>query len=341
MTRRLNMPVILLGACFVCTLPKSWGQTTSNPVTPKSVSVNFDERKSILTQVTRIIATQEQLAQNTQSATRTDHATLSRQQGQLKERARKIPLNLPAAIDAMSRAIRDMGRIEDALNRSAVAVAKYYQPRALAYLYEVRFNLEEPFIQKRAEWQPKSMTDLVTRLQTIRSRQQVLTQRTKSRISQDGIVTRATLNWIANEELKLAEQTADTAELIRQEGSGVVFSSVLLDLAATAREVANTLRKPTVDVSVMQDLRRLTDDLTKCITALTPSVDSQAAQAKTRKPLVSRDAELRLLRSMQLRINEMTVSLRQAPTANEAVKTKLIQHQARMIELIELLTKSQ
>ncbi|MCB9852700.1 MAG: hypothetical protein H6819_06365 [Phycisphaerales bacterium] len=193
------------------------------------------------------------------------------------------------------------------------------QQKAIEKLEQAKEDLEERLDQLRREQQEQLLAALESRFRAMLSRQLEVNKAT------DRLIDLGVEHWKRSDQLEVAELSekqrwvgdeADEAMfLLTEEGSTVVLPPLLEEVRDDAREVADRLAAAQADRGV----RTLQDELESILRDMIDAVKKQQEELEQggggggggdgSPPLLPGSAELKLLRSCQLRINNATESL--------------------------------
>ena len=215
------------------------------------------------------------------------------------------------ARDAMERAIQELKK----KNRDG---ASKEQDEALKKLIEAKEKLEEILRQLREEEREMLLAALEARFLRMLAMQKLVYQDTVGL----GNVTEwdenrhgAEATRLGGDENDIALEAAKALELLKQEGSSVAFPEAVEQLREDMLNVARRLNESKVGELTQAIEKDIIEALGEVLEALKKEMEKLKEQKKQQKPkegqpsdppLVDQLAELKMLRSLQLRINRMT-----------------------------------
>ena len=221
-----------------------------------------------------------------------------------------------------------MKKAGDKLERQQQAPATRDQDRAIAELERAKAQLQDTLDQLRREQQEELLTGLEQRFRTM------LLEQMKINAATDALDARKA-EWARSDELNLAgqaeQQTLLSVEagkaltILTQEGTTVVFPEIVLQVRDDMTDVARRLAaRQTGEITrnVQAEIVRALQELIAAIEQRQkegppPDDAGQSQQAGDQQqdtPLLPSSAELKLLRSCQVRINRSTQHLDSAQT---------------------------
>ncbi|WP_240928192.1 hypothetical protein [Thalassoroseus pseudoceratinae] len=216
------------------------------------------------------------------------------------------------ARDAMERAIQELKK----KNRDG---ASKEQDEALKKLIEAKEKLEEILRQLREEEREMLLAALEARFLRMLAMQKLVYQRTVGL----GNVTEwdenrhgAEAKRLGGDENDIALEAAKALELLKQEGSSVAFPEAVEQLREDMLNVARRLNESKAGELTQAIEKDIIEALGEVLEALKKEMEKLKEKKKQQQkpkdgqpsdpPLVDQLAELKMLRSLQLRINRMT-----------------------------------
>ena len=198
--------------------------------------------------------------------------------------------------------------------------AAKHQDQAIKDLKKALDEIEERLKQLRDEMQLEKLARLEARFNEMLARQQKVTVDTitldKRRPTSGGELRRRdrnTVKKLAEEERVLAELAHQALEIIIEDGTSVVFPRIVAHLREDLQTVAGRLdvRKTgsytqTVQLDIEQTLKELIDALQKAQQQKKKGGGGGGGGGGGDQPLLPNSAELKLLKSAQLRVNRRT-----------------------------------
>jgi len=229
-----------------------------------------------------------------------------------------------------------MQQASGGLRKQEPADASRQQGKAIKELEEALQEIEDRLNQLREETQIEKLARLEARFREMLATQQRLTGQTavleKKRIDASGQLARSDRNAVRaigederrmeaikteaeTKELGLAGKAQQALDIIIDDGTSVVFPDVVEqlrdDLISVGNLLADNLRTDQYTATLQKEIERTLEELIEAL--------QQAQQQKQgsggggggggQEPLLPNSAELKLLRSAQLRINRRTVAL--------------------------------
>lgn len=227
-------------------------------------------------------------------------------------------------MDAAEQAMRKAAK---KLHEKQPAEAEERESEAIDHLA----SLQDELLNQLAELQKATRDNKLAQLQSLfrdmLGRQQLVTSGTAEveRNRRDGKLRRAdrlALGKLAADENSLAESAEETSESLARESGSQVFRRIIDHLQDDCRFVATELRQERSGAAVHARQTEIEETLKELLAALddakteNQSEDEQQprrqpndGESEPASPLLPAVAELRLLRSRQLRINERTAML--------------------------------
>jgi hypothetical protein len=246
----------------------------------------------------------------------------------------------------------------EALEASKPRPAGDQQDKAIERLEDARQQLEETLEQLRKEQQEELLADLEARFRAMLA-MQIECNKTTVQLADIGRD-----NWKRSDQLALAElggrqgavgNEADTAyQILKEEGTTVVFPRIVEHVRDDAREVAGRLAAAEVGPATRMMQESITDMLRELIDAVEKKQrESEQSEGGSQEPgdsqppLLPGSAELKLLRACQIRVNDTTKAVR-ALSAEEGAQDadlaerlgKLAERQAQVHEMAEAMHES-
>jgi len=236
----------------------------------------------------------------------------------------------------VAQAQKSMQQASGGLRKQEPADASRQQGKAIKELEEALQEIEDRLNQLREETQIEKLARLEARFREMLATQQRLTGQTavleKKRIDASGQLARSDRNAVRaigederrmeaikteaeTKELGLAGKAQQALDIIIDDGTSVVFPDVVEqlrdDLISVGNLLADNLRTDQYTATLQKEIETTLEELIEAL--------QQAQQQKQgsggggggggQEPLLPNSAELKLLRSAQLRINRRTVAL--------------------------------
>lgn len=249
-------------------------------------------------------------------------------------------------------AAQAMRAAADQLGREQPRQAETHQQEALDQLQQALDELDESLRQVRREEMEETLDALEARLRAMLNGQRIVRGQVESVAARPPTErTRAEqmqLEQAAQAQASLVEDCRATLRIVVQEGSTVIVPLLLEQLAEdmqrlaerlTAQDAsADTLRLADEIIALLSELLAAVEQKRDELTAFMEQGAPQAGPAGP-QPLLPGSAELKLLRSSQLRLNERTAAL-EAATAPQSTRIQELQRLTeRQRELADLAQK--
>jgi hypothetical protein len=234
--------------------------------------------------------------------------------------------------DQVQQAQQQMKDSEGDLHRNDPAGAAPKQTKARQKLEEARDQIEQRLAQLRQQMQEERLDSLEARFRAILERQRKATAATATldKVAQAG-------GWTRTQDLACAQQGAEEAvlaelvrgalEIIREDGTTIVLPKIVAgvhdDLTLAGKLLADH-KTDRATQDVQQDIEKTLQEIIDAIQRAQKQLaqgggDSEGSAPSQNPPLVPDSAELKLLRSAQLRVNGRTQSLDQTRAPGAAL----------------------
>lgn len=223
------------------------------------------------------------------------------------------------------------------------------QDQALDELERAKRELEETLKQLRKEEQEEILAGLESRLTEMLARQTAINQETVplAELGADHFTRAETLKCaeLAAREAEIGEAAGAAERLLVEDGTTVVFPKLFSQLGADVQVIADRLGGSQVDsltIALQEDVRTTLAELLESLKRLREQMQQDEQQAGAAPsggagdaPLVPTSAELKLLKSAQLRINRQTQAAAQATDTGEAAKVleRAVTQQAELLAM--------
>lgn len=227
-------------------------------------------------------------------------------------RARRTRARLQAAEQRMRQARK---RLDDANRRDARAE----QQKAIEELETARAELEEILRQMREEEVERLLVQLETRVRAmLRAQRAVLAgaEKLASSSERGGRDLQLESARLGREQTGIATDATKALELVRDDGSAVAIPQALEQVRDDAHQAAGRLTRGDVGGTTRGILEDLVASLTEMLAALEKAQREQQEQRQNpsggrpaqpgEQPLVDSLAELKMIRSLQMRVNIRT-----------------------------------
>ena len=251
------------------------------------------------------------------------------QQNQQKTPGRE---DLEEARQEMEKAIQEL---RDKKDRSK---ASKHQDEAIRQLLEAKEKLEEILRQLREEEKSLTLASLESRFRKMLSMQLLVYQET---VRLDGEAEGKDANVIARgkqlatQEEEIVQEVDKALVVLREEGSSVAFPEAVEAIREDAAAIVQLLDQgkagelsQTLEQAVIEAIEEMVDALQKEMEKKNDEEQQQGEQQQGQpqdKPLVDALSELKMLRSLQLRINRRTRQLGRMIEGEQAGEPELLQ----------------
>ena len=240
------------------------------------------------------------------------------------------PQSEPQGDDEASRAQRTRKRLKSAEERMREARKKLddakrrdagqEQQKALEELETARAELEEILRQLREEEVERLLVQLETRLRgMLRVQKAVLAATEKIASDESRLADRETqieASRISRDQTTVANDAERALAMVRDDGSAVAIAEAIEQVRDDARQVAARLSRTDVGATTQGIQRDIVTGLQEMLSALEKAQRDQQASEKGQsggrpaepgeQPLVDKLSELKMIRSLQMRVNTRT-----------------------------------
>ncbi len=240
------------------------------------------------------------------------------------------PQSEPQGDDEASRAQRTRKRLKSAEERMREARKKLddakrrdagqEQQKALEELETARAELEEILRQLREEEVERLLVQLETRLRgMLRIQKAVLAATEKIASDESRLADRETqieASRISRDQTTVANDAERALAMVRDDGSAVAIAEAIEQVRDDARQVAARLSRTDVGATTQGIQRDIITGLQEMLSALEKAQRDQQASEKGQsggrpaepgeQPLVDKLSELKMIRSLQMRVNTRT-----------------------------------
>jgi hypothetical protein len=253
---------------------------------------------------------------------------------------------------------RNMEQAAERLGQERVQAAEGEEEAALEQLQRALDELDDALRQVRREELEETLTALEARFKSMLARQRQI------RGNVLALHNKGVESWERADQLSLTEtaQTqhavaADCAEVVRilvSEGTTVLLPELSQDLAHTMEDIAARLDRADTGVETQRKIDEVIDALEEVVGAIQTRrkqdlqnmlQPSDQGGEGANQALLPQSAELRLLRSAQMRINRRTEELgaaqQKAPSDAAAELAALAARQRRLVELARQMNERQ
>ena len=240
------------------------------------------------------------------------------------------PQSEPQGDDEASRAQRTRKRLKSAEERMREARKKLddakrrdagqEQQKALEELETARAELEEILRQLREEEVERLLVQLETRLRGMLRIQKAVLAATEKRASDESRLadreTQIEASRISRDQTTVANDAERALAMVRDDGSAVAIAEAIEQVRDDARQVAARLSRTDVGATTQGIQRDIVTGLQEMLSALEKAQRDQQASEKGQsggrpaepgeQPLVDKLSELKMIRSLQMRVNTRT-----------------------------------
>lgn len=255
------------------------------------------------------------------------------QSSEAQDQQRQTPgrQDLQRAKEAMDRAIEE-------LKKDQREKASREQDEAIRRLLEAKEKLEEILRQLREEEKALTLAGLEARFRKMLAAQLLIYQETVrvAGSSTDSDSTRlARSRQLATQEQEIATELDKSLVLLREEGSSVAFPQAAEAIREDMQTVTRRLDEGKVDAVTQSTEQAVIEALEEMIAAFKQEMEKQKQQQGEGQsqqqgeqgddPLVDAISELKMLRSLQLRINRRTRDLSKLIQGEQAAQPDIVE----------------
>ena len=233
----------------------------------------------------------------------------------------------------IQKAQQHMQQAAGGLDKKNPAQAGEEQDRALEQLEQAREQLEERLRQLREEEKAELLADLEARFRSMLAKQIAINKGTTA-LDQKGKPTwrradRLLVAKLATDERGVADEAGAALKMLKDDGTSVVFPRVVEQLQEDMLTVATHLAASNVGrltQEIETEIVRMLKDLIDALEQMQRSGggggggSGQAGKA----PLLPPSAELKLLRAMQIRVNDLTTAFNEIRGDGDALDPALL-----------------
>ncbi|HOW70001.1 MAG TPA: hypothetical protein PKY77_05310 [Phycisphaerae bacterium] len=220
--------------------------------------------------------------------------------------------------DSVEQAGQHMGDAADKLGAQNRGDASQDQQKAIDQLERAKRELEESLDQLRREQQEQMLAGLESRFRSMLIKQTTIKEGTVA-LQAKGPATWAhadelKLAGLVQEETGLAGEAEDALRILREEGTTIVVPRLVEQLREDMLEIARRLKDKKTDEPTQQMMAEIIASLEELIDSV-KQLRQQIASGESpsgeqgqgaESPLLPASAELKLLRSCQVRVNRQT-----------------------------------
>ena len=257
----------------------------------------------------------------------------------------------------IAKAQQQMQNAANRLQNQDAEGANREQNEAIKNLNEALEEIEDRLSQLKEETQEEKLARLEARFTEMLARQQVVSAQTLE-LDEKQIATgtlrrsdRLALAKLAAEENALAEMSQEAYDLLVEDGTSVVFPRIVEDLKTDLQQCADGLKKQRTDSLTQLVQSEVETTLEELISALQRAQKekqendegggSSGGGGGGNQPLLPPSAELKALRSAQMRVNRRTKQvdqLREVITTDPQIRAEiqnLFGRQAKIVEMTD------
>ena len=257
----------------------------------------------------------------------------------------------------IAKAQQQMENAANRLQNQDAEGANREQNEAIKNLNEALEEIEDRLSQLKEETQEEKLARLEARFTEMLARQQVVSAQTLE-LDEKQIATgtlrrsdRLALAKLAAEENALAEMSQEAYDLLVEDGTSVVFPRIVEDLKTDLQQCADGLKKQRTDSLTQLVQSEVETTLEELISALQRAQKekqendegggSSGGGGGGNQPLLPPSAELKALRSAQMRVNRRTKQvdqLREVITTDPQIRAEiqnLFGRQAKIVEMTD------
>ena len=257
----------------------------------------------------------------------------------------------------IAKAQQQMQNAANRLQNQDAEGANREQSEAIKNLNEALEEIENRLSQLKEETQEEKLARLGARFTEMLARQQVVSAQTleldEKQIATDTLrrSDRLALAKLAAEENALAEMSQEAYDLLVEDGTSVVFPRIVEDLKTDLQQCADGLKKQRTDSLTQLVQSEVETTLEELISALQRAQKekqendegggSSGGGGGGNQPLLPPSAELKALRSAQMRVNRRTKQvdqLREVITTDPQIRAEiqnLFGRQAKIVEMTD------
>ena len=233
------------------------------------------------------------------------------------------PRRSPPGARSLDRARQDMDHAAESLDRHEPGQAVEAQDEATEELEQALRELEDVLTQLRQEDREETLRDLESRFREMLSLQRDINASTTALAKRGreafGRAEQLELAELSAAEHRLSSQAAACGHILDEEGTTVVFPRIVGQVAEDMEAVAERLAALHVGPLTQGLEQEIVDTLEQLLEALRRMQQENEQQQSggmsgdsENTPLLPPSAELKLLRSSQIRVNSRTTAIEQA-----------------------------
>jgi len=242
----------------------------------------------------------------------------------------------PPGLENIENAEQEMKDAAESLKQKKSEEALPQQDRAIEELEQAELDLEEALSQLRQEDRAETLRHLEARFRVLLSRQKAINTKTLvlDHIGRDAFKRPEKLQIaeLSAKQGALSEQAASCAHILDEDGTTIVFPYVVEQITKDMQTVSQRLKllrtgmlTQTIEQEIVDALEQLLDSVKKMQEENEQQGD-QSGQKKGKKDdsLLPLSGELKLLKSMQLRVNTRTTAIDKAREAGDESQDSLL-----------------
>lgn len=242
--------------------------------------------------------------------------------------------------EQIEQARQEMEKAIEELEKKQKEAASQHQDDAIRKLAEAKEKLEEMLRQLREEERELLLAAMEARLQKILAQQKRVYSGTLSigQVPEKERTSRHTARAVqlAREENVISLEVEKAMLLLRDEGSSVAFSEALSEVREDVQTVAYRLNRTQVGELTQEIEKDIISSLEEMIEALQKEMEKSEEQKQKQqkqqqqgspkdKSLVDMLAEIKMLRSLQLRVNKRTRRIEKMALEKSANQTEIFE----------------
>jgi hypothetical protein len=227
----------------------------------------------------------------------------------------------PPGKKSVKEAVPQQREAAEELRKKDAKKAVKKQDEALKKLEQAKEELEDRLEQLRKEQQEELLAALETRFRSMLARQVECTKGTRRLSDMQREKWKRTdqlaLADLSNSQRGIGDEAEKALYILREEGTTVIFPQIIEQVRDDSRDAGEKLAAAVVGLpartlqeGIEQALRELLDAIKKKQEENESGEGSGSGGDQGNPPLLPSSAELKLLRSCQIRVNKMTDSIR-------------------------------
>lgn len=238
----------------------------------------------------------------------------------------------------LNQAQQEMDKAAESLNQSSPEKATPSQDRAIDQLQQAQEELEKALAQLRKEEREETLRDLEARFRDLLAKQRPINEST---VALDKLGTETfkraeqlQLADLSARQRVLSEQAGTCLHILDEDATTVAFPRIVGQLVDDMKNVSDRLAAfqvgrltQKIEEEIVETLEQLLGAVQKMQQENEQQAGKPSSAGDKDKPLLPPSAELKLLRSSQLRINDRTViiedSIKEGASAGDELKRDL------------------